>query len=258
MTEQIPGAVDELFALQRSKITEQRIKIEAHDRSVTELLEANNKLLLENRELKVKRLPRAIWQAQTIAWVYEAFGQDSVLQRAIRLHEEATEALQAAAYRGVDPTDTNLVIIKDIAHQQVDYIFSRPPDALDRELGGVGLTLLALAATAGLDADECEQQELDRVLARPPEHWKARNENKNALGFKAPEPEPRKPHPLALPGNKSGWSNAFGDFKSGDRIKHKDGRMGWLDEALTDGEAYVTWDTGSHETVLWLELRLAP
>ena len=47
----------------------------------------------------------------------------------------------------------------------VDHVFSRPPGEVGQELGGVGLTVLALAETVGLSADQEERAELWRVRA---------------------------------------------------------------------------------------------
>lgn len=56
------------------------------------------------------------------------------------------------------------------------------------------------------------------------------------------------PHPAAWPGNRSG---AF-DLSSGDRFVYDiDGRHGWADEFLHDGEALVTFDDGEHATIKW-------
>jgi hypothetical protein len=95
----------------------------------------------------------------------------TVQQRGVRFLEEAIELYQAA---GAD---------KDKAHELVDYIFGRPVGELGQEFGGVGVTLLALAEAASLDADSCERTELKRVLALPPEHLAQRNREKNAAGF---------------------------------------------------------------------------
>ncbi len=54
---------------------------------------------------------------------------------------------------------------------------------LRQELGGVGVTTLALAAAAGVDADCCELSEVHRVLSKPLEHFTARNAAKNEAGF---------------------------------------------------------------------------
>ena len=58
-------------------------------------------------------------------------------------------------------------------------------------------------------------------------------------------------HPLAWPANSSG---ACG-MHSGDWVVYDlDGRHCRLDEALHDGDAFVTFEDGSHETVHWNHL----
>jgi len=53
------------------------------------------------------------------------------------------------------------------AHELVRYVFERPAGSVGQELGGIGVTALALAATAGLSADEEEFREVNRVLSKP-------------------------------------------------------------------------------------------
>lgn len=113
-------------------------------------------------------------QARAAAWCAAAFGvahQSSVPQRGLRMLEEAIEAYQACGCP------------EDQAHKLVSYVFSRPIGDLSQELGGIGLTVLALAAAAKLSADDAEQKELDRVLAKPLEWFAARNKVKNDAGF---------------------------------------------------------------------------
>lgn len=103
-----------------------------------------------------------------------AFGADhasSVEQRAVRLLEECIEAYQAAHGSA------------EMAHRLIDYIFAKPAGSLGQELGGVGVTVLALAHAAGLSADDAEVKEIERVLSKPPEWFTARNAAKNAAGF---------------------------------------------------------------------------
>lgn len=58
-------------------------------------------------------------------------------------------------------------------------------------------------------------------------------------------------HPMARTGNRSG---AF-DMNSGDRVVYRaDGRHGVADEFLHDGDAYVSFDDGTFETVKWNNL----
>lgn len=115
-------------------------------------------------------------QAKAAAWCAAAFGvehQSSIPQRGLRMLEEAIEAYQACGCP------------EDQAHKLVSYVFSRPVGDLSQELGGIGLTVLALAAAAKLNADDAEKKELDRVLAKPLEWFAARNKVKNDAGFEA-------------------------------------------------------------------------
>lgn len=120
------------------------------------------------------RNSRTVRQQRVDDWCAAAFGTDhaaSLPQRGIRLLEEAIETAQAAGCE------------RAMCGNLVDYVFSRPKGELRQELGGVGITLLALAAAAGLDADESEASELARVLAKPLAHFAARNKAKNDAGF---------------------------------------------------------------------------
>lgn len=112
-------------------------------------------------------------------WCAAAFGNDhaySIQQRGIRMLEEAIEAYQACGCQA------------DMAHRLVNYIFAKEPGNLKQELGGVGVTVLALAAAAVVSADEAERDEVARILAKPLEHFHARNEVKNAAGFNVVAP----------------------------------------------------------------------
>lgn len=119
-------------------------------------------------------------QAKVSAWCFAAFGAEhatNLPQRGIRHAEEAIELAQAAGAP------------REMVHRLVDYIYDRPPGDLAQEIGGSGLTLLALAAAAGLSADHEEAREVARVLAKPLEHFTKRNENKNAAGFNTVAPK---------------------------------------------------------------------
>jgi hypothetical protein len=107
-------------------------------------------------------------------WCIRAFGSEhasSVPQRAVRLLEETIEAYQAAGASA------------EMAHKLVDYVFSRPVGDLAQELGGIGVTLLALAEAARLNADDEEEREVNRVLSLPLEHFTKRNKAKDEAGF---------------------------------------------------------------------------
>ena len=125
-------------------------------------------------------------QSRVLAWAREAFGPEessSIVHRGLRLLEEAVEAAQAA---GVDRAQ---------AHRLLEYVYDRPVGELPQELGGLGITLLALSAAAGLDADACEQREFDRIMALAPEHFRQRNARKNAAGFSGTQVSASTPTP---------------------------------------------------------------
>ena len=124
---------------------------------------------------EIKTVPRDQRQAMIASWAEIAFGREEATglpQRGLRLLEEAIEAFQAC---GGDEA---------IAHKLVAFVFARPVGTVGQELGGVAVTVLALAAAAGLSADEEECREVHRVLSKPFREFTQRNAAKNAAGFK--------------------------------------------------------------------------
>lgn len=118
-------------------------------------------------------------QLEVHNWCRAAFGDDhakSIEQRGLRHAEEAIECAQAA---GCDPATL---------HKLIDHIYAKPAGELGQEIGGSGVTLLALAHAAGLDADAEEDKEVRRVKSMPLEHFAKRNAEKNAAGFNVLEP----------------------------------------------------------------------
>lgn len=127
----------------------------------------------------IEFFPRDYRQQRVAEWAIAAFGEahvQSLPQRGIRLLEEAIEAAQAAGCG------------RKMCQKLVDYVFDRPAGELKQEIGGVGLTLLALSYAADISADDAEAAELERVLAKPLEHFAARNRVKNDAGFNLEEP----------------------------------------------------------------------
>lgn len=124
----------------------------------------------------IARLSRITRQRRVNEWAVDAFGVAQAInprQRALRLLEEAVEAYQAV---GGD---------KVMAHLTIDVMFDRPAGDPLQELGGVGVTLLALAASLGVSADLEEAREIARIFSKPIDHWTARNAAKNAAGLDA-------------------------------------------------------------------------
>jgi len=143
--------------------------------------------LLPGKPTIERTLTRDQRQAMVMAWAEAAFGREEATglpQRGLRLLEEAIETFQACGGNA------------EIAHELVTYMFRRPQGTIGQELGGVAVSLLALAAAVGLSADEEERREIDRVLKEPVEKFTRRNADRNAAGFKitdAKSPLPRNP-----------------------------------------------------------------
>lgn len=124
---------------------------------------------------------RDVRQAANAQWVADAFGAEqaqSIPQRGVRLLEESDEAAQAAG------------VTREMAHRLVDYVWDRPVGKLNQELGGVGVTTLALASAAGLSADAAEVEEIQRIQAKPLSHFAQRNTVKNEAGFLIADGDP--------------------------------------------------------------------
>lgn len=64
-------------------------------------------------------------------------------------------------------------------------------------------------------------------------------------------------HPLARSGNKTGFD--LGEpIHGGDRVLHRSGKRGVMDEALHDGGALVSFDDGTFGEVKWRTLTKEP
>jgi hypothetical protein len=122
---------------------------------------------------------RSLRQQQAADWARRAFGARYVAdlpERGLRVLEETIEAYQATGGK------------REMAHKMVDYVFGRPAGDVSQEIGAIGLTLLIFADAAQLSAEQCEQNELARVLAKPVETFARRFRNKRDLGL-SHEPE---------------------------------------------------------------------
>lgn len=106
-------------------------------------------------------------------WCIVTFGADchTVPHRGLRMIEEAFEACQAAG------------VTREQCLKVMDYVYARPVGDLRQELGGLGITLLALAHAAGISADHAEREEFLRVLSKPLEHFQHRDRLKIEQGL---------------------------------------------------------------------------
>lgn len=150
----------------------------------------------DQRQLRDER------QARVRAWTTATFGgkvADDTGERAHRFIEEALELAQAC---GVSIEKVSAI---------AERVYSRSVGDLSQEIGGVGVTLLALCENVGVSAEAEECRELERVLSIPPERFRAKQAEKaragtslepeiapapNAPLFTAEGPRPRTPSGL--------------------------------------------------------------
>ncbi len=119
------------------------------------------------------------WKQTVVGdWAIRCFGEDEALsipQRGIRLLEEAIEAAQAC---DVD---------EEKAVSLIRYVYSRPKGTIAQEMGGVAVTLMALGYANNTSVEFCEECEILRILNKPVDHFRKRNQFKNDAGFKVTE-----------------------------------------------------------------------
>lgn len=109
-------------------------------------------------------------------WGMRCFGSDQMHNRqlrALRLLEEAVECAQAAG------------VPQQLAALQVQRVYERPHGDLGQELGGVLLTSCAMCALLATTPEHVLEMEVRRVLAKPVEHFAARNKAKLEMGLDA-------------------------------------------------------------------------
>lgn len=95
----------------------------------------------------------------------------NVAERVARLVEEAAELAQAEGL----PFEFVLRIVR--------HVYAKLPGDPAQELGGLGVTLLAYAASKGLSADACEAAEVRRIRGLSVEHLRARHQAKADAGI---------------------------------------------------------------------------
>lgn len=116
-------------------------------------------------------------QRRTDAWLAACFPEQMPIEqhreeRGLRLVEEAVELGQAIG------------ITREQAHRLVDYVFDRPVGEVRQEIGGVALTLSAVASVSNASVEECWHDELSRVMLRI-EETRAKQQAKARQGIVA-------------------------------------------------------------------------
>lgn len=94
------------------------------------------------------------FQYQVFIWVRDVFGIKIALDKKERGHRFIEEAIELAQACGSTKQE-----VLDL----VDYVYSRPVGEVDQEIGGVQLTLAALAHAYNLSIGVCGTLELERV-----------------------------------------------------------------------------------------------
>lgn len=108
-------------------------------------------------------------------WAIRAFGPDHVNDRKVRSLRIVEEAIELCQAYGVDKEKVALA---------VNEVYGRPPGEPTQELGGVLLTTYIMCASRGNEEpDDVMEVELARVLAKPVEHFAARNQAKLNAGL---------------------------------------------------------------------------
>lgn len=124
-------------------------------------------------------MSRDIVQRLVSAWVRSTFGDEAFArqERARRLLEEVAELCQAED------------IDKQSAIDVVNYVYAKPKGDPSQEIGGVALTLLAYAGSAGVSLEQAETSEFTRVLSIDKARFRERHNVKaeGGIAFKVPE-----------------------------------------------------------------------
>lgn len=129
-------------------------------------------------------------------WARRCFGAEHVSNpriRGLRMVEEAIELCQA------------LDVPKDKVLMAVETVYSRPVGDAEQEIGGVLMTVAVLCESLGLEQEGLMERELTRVLAKSPEHFAQRNQEKLDLGLDAAKHD----FCVACGREKPLWGNCF-------------------------------------------------
>lgn len=96
----------------------------------------------------------------------------------MRFAEEAIELVQSVR------------VSRDILHSLIDYVYDREVGESSQEIGGVLVTLLALASNLGVDAHKALHEELTRISTLEMMDKIRRSQNRKAqAGFGVPYKE---------------------------------------------------------------------
>jgi hypothetical protein len=112
------------------------------------------------------------FQSRVYEWVRDAFGFESAFDKKIRTHRFVEEAIELA-----QATDCP----KEEVLRIVEYVYGRPKGDVFQEIGGVLITLNALAAATRQETHWSGEAELERIrhiLGHSPDFFRNRSANK--------------------------------------------------------------------------------
>lgn len=120
-------------------------------------------------------------QAEILQWANATFGEATASNTGERIRRFAEESIELAQAVGLD---------KQAIHDIIDHVYAKPAGDVAQEIGQVGVSLLALAEHLGIQADNEERKEFQRISSLPSEHWQARQNAKAEKGLALPTVKP--------------------------------------------------------------------
>ena len=111
-------------------------------------------------------------QRQILDWAIRTFGPVARNrdERAARCVEEAVEIAQCEG------------VSEKVLHRIVDRVYSRSVGLVQQEIGGLAITLDALAENLWIDVQDMANREFERVLSLPQDHFARKHSEKAADG----------------------------------------------------------------------------
>lgn len=163
-----------LDTIERRDATIEQIsaRIKELESRVTELQTLGTKHVLERQKMN-RYGSRRQRQRLVVGWASRVFGTVTlnIRERAMRIVEEAIEVAQAA---GIDFRTVELIGSR---------VFVRPSGDLELEMGGLLVTTLAMCEVIGVDADEVERNEIERILTLNENKVREKHDEKRTLGI---------------------------------------------------------------------------
>jgi len=113
-------------------------------------------------------------QTAILRWANTTFGAETADVTGERIRRFLEEAIELSQAVGLEQDDVE---------NMVEYVFARPAGAVAREIGQVGVSLLALAEHLNINAEHEERTEFERIASLPADHWQARQNAKADKGM---------------------------------------------------------------------------